>query len=554
VEQVFARLDETVRRVYLAHEGKVGTLRLGLSRGALVSRRVGRAIRAFRERYPNVVMLVTEYPVGTHAQALKTAELDAAIGLGDDSDPALSFVTLFNECVDSAMFAATHPFSASRDVLDPQQLMSEQFHVDSVTMPRFPTLRAALERLGFVWEELEGLDTVYAHVAAGNGWTPGMSVSDVDPPAGFVVRRIRGLDVPVPMKLRWRKSDDLPVVRNLAAITAGEDASGKATSSARVEDPQVATTERTDAMVSTRDIDMPQLAALVTALNHGSLSAAAEQLGLRQSTISRQIGSLARAVGVPLVARAGGRLLPTAAGVVLRDEAPAILELVESALDRARRTVEGMSGRCAIGSLPRELTAGVLVHALKQLTERYPDVTITVVESAYQKALLAGDIDLAIVGLYPGAVVDASIGSMVLQDDPLDCALIAAGHPLAERERLSPADLMSEPFLLHSRAFSPVTYDLLTRELLRRGLGANVETGHDGARAIWRAVASGGGWTLVPRSVCMAPPPGTVARPIEGLSVPWALGLQWRRDETDPVVTRVADVIRAQANPTAEDG
>jgi DNA-binding transcriptional LysR family regulator len=109
---------------------------------------------------------------------------------------------------------------------------------------------------------------------------------------------------------------------------------------------------------------------------------------------------------------------------------------------------------------------------------------------------------------------------------------------------------MGVPLLLHSRAFSPITYDLITTALRRVGLGAKVESGHDGARAIWRAVASGGGWTLVPRSLCVAPPPGTVARPIEGVSVPWAIGLQWRRDETDPVVRRVADLIRAQANTT----
>jgi DNA-binding transcriptional LysR family regulator len=102
IERVFARLDETVRRVLLVHEGKLGILRLGLSRGALISRRVGRVLMEFREQYPDVELLVREVEVGMQAQALKSDEVDAVIGLGDESDPTLLSATFFEERVDSA--------------------------------------------------------------------------------------------------------------------------------------------------------------------------------------------------------------------------------------------------------------------------------------------------------------------------------------------------------------------------------------------------------------------------------------------------------------------
>ncbi|MDB4881505.1 MAG: LysR family transcriptional regulator [Gemmatimonadetes bacterium] len=548
VERVLARLEHTVRRVHLAHEGKLATLRLGLSRGALISRRVGRVILAFREQYPDVELLVREVDLWAQPQALKSDEVDAAIGLGSESDPAFLSATFFEEHVDSALFATSHRLAAPGPI-DPHELMDEQLRLDSVSLSLLSGLPEGLERLGFRWEEVEGLDTVYSHVAAGNGWTVTMSSAHVDAPAGLVVRPIRGMDVPLPMVLRWRKHDDLPVLKNLAAIADRVSASGvQYERSIREGAAPADDVDGADATARTRTVEVPHLVALVTSLNAGSLSAAAEQLERTQSAISRQIRALERAVGVPLIARIGQRLIATAAGAVLRDEAPAILELLDTALERPRRTVLGMTGRCAIGTMPRELTNGLLVDVLRQLTERYPAVTITVAEGPLREPLLAGDIDLALVARFPGAVDHPSITSVVLQEDPLMCALISESHPLAARATLSVADLADEPLLFVSRAFSPIAYDLIIRELRPLGLGAGIGADYDGARAIWRAVASGGGWTIGPRSLCGAPPAGIVARPIDGVSIPWGIGLQWRRGETDPVVLRVAEIFRAHAD------
>ena len=51
---LFGQLGEVVHRVRLTHEGRLATFRLGLSRAALMSRKVGRIILSFRERYPEV--------------------------------------------------------------------------------------------------------------------------------------------------------------------------------------------------------------------------------------------------------------------------------------------------------------------------------------------------------------------------------------------------------------------------------------------------------------------------------------------------------------------
>jgi DNA-binding transcriptional LysR family regulator len=550
VGRIFARLTEALRRSRLAHEGKLATLRLGLSRGALINHRIGRVVAAFRERYPDVELVVREINVTTQAQALKSGEVDCTIGLGDESDAALAGQTLFEHRIDSALLAASHPL-ARGGAIDPEELHLVPLRLDSNTLPRFPALRDGLARLGLTWQEHEGIDTIFSYVAAGDGWTTAPDSQSMNSDPGFVVRRLRGLDVALPMVLWWRKNDDLPVLRNLLSIA--EQPLGVVDDAASITDAGAhpnPTNDNPDVSQLSTALKLHQLVALVTSLNEGSASAAAERLGLTQSAISRQVRGLERTVGVPLVARSGGRLVATAAGEVLRAEATAVLDLVDAALEHARRTVYGMAGRCAIGTMARELTNGLLVGVLKQLTVRYPEVTITVIEGRGRDALRERTIDLAVMAMFPGSGDDPLLSSTLLYEDPLEVALLPASHPLAQRTTLSPADLADEALLLISRTFSPVAYDLIARELRRLGMATTIRTEYNGARSIWAAVASGEGWSIGPRSLLHAAPAGTVARQVEGLSIPWGVSLHWRRDDVNPVVKQVADVFRAQADST----
>jgi DNA-binding transcriptional LysR family regulator len=550
VERIFARLDDALRRVRLAHEGKLATLRLGLSRGALTSQRIGQLVVAFREQYPDVTLVVREIGVCAQAQALKARDIDGTIGLGIDDDAGLTGHLLFEQTIDSALLAASHPL-ALPGAIDPWELRDVPLLLDIESMPRFPSLRARLEQLGFVWQELEGVDTIFSYVAAGDGWTTSPSAQLASAPPGFVLRPLRGLNVSIPMMLWWRKGDDLPVLRNLLGLA--ERALRAADESGWPSDaiPRPTGIDQEPSARLIPDLRLHQLVAFATSMKEGSLSAAAERLGLTQSAISRQIRGLERAVGVPLVSRSNGRLVVSAAGEMLRSEATTIIELVDAALAHAKHSVDGMTGRCAIGTMPRELMNGLLVGALKQLTARYPQLTITVVEGSYSAALLSRDVDLSIVALYPGAAEDPRISSTVLYDDPLECALLPASHPKAGQETLTPADLTDDTFLIISRRFSPAAHDLIVGALRGVGLGANISTEYNSPRAIWAAIASGEGWCIGPRSLLHAPPAGTVARRVEGLSVPWHVSLQCRRGEADPVVCQVADVFRAQASATA---
>jgi DNA-binding transcriptional LysR family regulator len=202
---------------------------------------------------------------------------------------------------------------------------------------------------------------------------------------------------------------------------------------------------------------------------------------------------------------------------------------------------------CTIGALPTELTSGVLVSTIRQVAERFPDIAIEVREmlsTSQVPALRARKIDLAVAGSVTSQLDDPGIASVLLTEDPIECALLPASHPLAKRSWIRAAELAGQPFLFVSRASSPYLHDVVVQAFLDLGLVPSLESTYRGTRVLWRLTADSVGWSIATRSMRLHPPRGTVAVPVEGLSVAWGIRLLWRRDEADPGVRRVLEAFR----------
>ena len=74
-------------------------------------------------------------------------------------------------------------------------------------------------------------------------------------------------------------------------------------------------------------LDVKQLKALVTVVEVGSVTRAAELLHLVQPAVTRQIRALEHELGVPLFERTRQGMRPTAAGISLADRARRMPEL-----------------------------------------------------------------------------------------------------------------------------------------------------------------------------------------------------------------------------------
>lgn len=115
-------------------------------------------------------------------------------------------------------------------------------------------------------------------------------------------------------------------------------------------------------------MDIKQLKALVTVVETGSVTRAAELLHLVQPAVTRQVRALERELGVPLFERTRHGMRPTAAGLSLADRARRAL----TELDRARAEIAPVpgvvTGLVAVGLLEStaELLAEPLVAAVRR--------------------------------------------------------------------------------------------------------------------------------------------------------------------------------------------
>jgi DNA-binding transcriptional LysR family regulator len=211
-------------------------------------------------------------------------------------------------------------------------------------------------------------------------------------------------------------------------------------------------------------VDLHHLRYAVAAADHGSFRRAAEVLLLRQSTLSRCIHQLEERIQMIVFERTSGGVQVTDAGRGFLRLARSILEQVDSLVMTAHRAGRGETGRLAIGYYT-SLSAGNLRATLIDYSQRFPDVTLNLIERSRARlvtALRNGVIDLAIV---TGEASFANSKSMTLWSERI-LVVLPEVHRLAARESIHWTDLRDETLLLGQRDPGPEIQDLLAARLV----------------------------------------------------------------------------------------
>ncbi|WFR99643.1 LysR family transcriptional regulator [Rhizobium tumorigenes] len=130
-------------------------------------------------------------------------------------------------------------------------------------------------------------------------------------------------------------------------------------------------------------------------LQHGSLSAAARELGLTQPTIGRHIDTLEQTIGAELFTRSQLGLLPTDAAADLRPYAEALQSTAAALLRSASARRDRVSGTVRI-SASEVIGVEVLPPILADLQEAHPDLTIELSASDTVEDLLHRQADIAV--------------------------------------------------------------------------------------------------------------------------------------------------------------
>jgi LysR family transcriptional regulator for metE and metH len=274
----------------------------------------------------------------------------------------------------------------------------------------------------------------------------------------------------------------------------------------------------------------------------GTTTAAAGEIGVTQSALSQQLLDLEQRLGEPLFTRTPRRMVPTAFG-------ERFLEKARAVLDEAAQMDAWLAGRKLGETVPFRVSTDNLLslrwlpRVLARFRELHPDVGVRILRTPDPlRELVAGRLDLAIT--FPQDPPSAAIELTPLFDDEM-VAVLPAGHPLAHKRVLSPADLTGQDLLYHVDLRRSTLY---RRYLEPHGVRLASTTIIEYPDAILELVGAGLGLALLPRaSVTDHRAAATVVtRPVSarrgGYRIGWSAA--FNRERRSPWVDEAIRLIR----------
>jgi DNA-binding transcriptional LysR family regulator len=279
-------------------------------------------------------------------------------------------------------------------------------------------------------------------------------------------------------------------------------------------------------------MELRQLRTFDAVVRHRTVTDAAVALAMAPSSVSEQIRTLEKSLGVALFERTGKGMRLTVAGERLLSWARRLLDQAE----QARREVTGQRRELRLGAL-ETVAATYVPRVLARLAERGGDVRVAVRSSISRDDLLvdvtAGRLEAALLLDTGEALGDlgfppppAPLAFLDVETVPL--VLIAApGHRLLGRSRLSPGDLSGERLLVNV----PNCSFFMAADKI---VGTGPERVLSGGVSVMRAWAEQGlGISLLPEfAVATALTSGTLQK-LDFPTPELSLRLVWRSDRED---------------------
>ena len=192
-------------------------------------------------------------------------------------------------------------------------------------------------------------------------------------------------------------------------------------------------------------MNIRKYAAFVRAVELGSLSKAAEELGYTQSGISHMMQSLEEEVGFPLLTRTSAGIQANAEGELLLPVIRQLLDASESLEQHIARIKGADTGRIRIAAYPSVATYW-LPGIIRRFQKDYPNVEIQIIEGGSNtiEEIMAGrQADLC---LYAGGERQDFEWVPLCRDRMM--ALVAPGHPLSREGAVPLEAFLKEDFIM----------------------------------------------------------------------------------------------------------
>ncbi|VVQ03170.1 Hca operon transcriptional activator HcaR [Pseudomonas fluorescens] len=281
-------------------------------------------------------------------------------------------------------------------------------------------------------------------------------------------------------------------------------------------------------------MELHQLRCFVAVAEELHFGRAALRLHMTQPPLSRQIQLLEHDLGVLLLERNNRQARLTPAGQNFLEDARRVLQTAELAAQSARRIAHGEAGRLTLGFTAvgaYSMIPQLLVHAAAQL----PSIDLVLSERVSSSQVHALETGLIDIGFVRQVTPSARVEYVPIKSEPFVAAL-PAGHPLAGREGLSPADFDGQPFVMYTDSEGRYFHDRIANLFARHHVQPRYVHQLGQTHSIIGLVNVGLGCAVVPASAQALRMEHVVFRPLVGTEQQAEIFLAFCRDSPNPVL------------------
>lgn len=242
------------------------------------------------------------------------------------------------------------------------------------------------------------------------------------------------------------------------------------------------------------DMELRQLRYFVAVAETGNISTAANKIYLTQPALSRQIKALENEIGQCLLERRAHSVHLTPVGEGLLREARELLQHADQVLERVRTAGRGV--RLRVGYAP-SLASGILSVAVENFTQAHSDAKVELFDLSTVEMLAGLESNkLDIIVTVASDTKTRGFKWTRLVRAPWKLA-VNPKHPFARRQRVTPAEVASEPLLVFCQRDFPEYWEMVTGWLSEHRARPRITGEYDGVESLMAAVEAGQGVALV---------------------------------------------------------
>ncbi|SPU53361.1 LysR family transcriptional regulator [Bordetella trematum] len=232
-------------------------------------------------------------------------------------------------------------------------------------------------------------------------------------------------------------------------------------------------------------------------VEHGSVSRAADHLGLAQPALSQSLKRMEQALGVRLFERSRQGARATPAALAILEDVRVSVARIDAAADRAREIASGSAGQLVIGLVSSALF-DTLPRALRALRKSAPGVRVVLHEMSnaeQAQALENGTIDLGL--MHTPVAIRGPMRERLLVRERL-LAAVPDEFEVGEDGAVSLAQVAQAGLVMYPQDQLPVFYAAILDAVRKAGLTPWVAQQANRTLTVLSCVAGGCGVALLP--------------------------------------------------------